>query len=86
VAGQLSGNSLVTNAVPPLALPLAAGRHRLSITRHSPTLAPGDEGAAVLAAVFLTPHAPRPALRSVAPSRWRALCGRGYEWIELTAG
>jgi hypothetical protein len=88
IGGQLSGNSLVTDTVPPFALHLAAGPHRLSITRNDPTLAPGDEGSAVLAAVFLTPAAydPRSALRSVPPSRWRALCGRRYAWIELTAG
>jgi hypothetical protein len=84
IAGQLSGNSLVPNTVPPAAVTLAAGQHRLSIARPGFTLAPGDGGAAVLHAVFLTPSraAPQGTLRVAAPSRWQTLCGRSYQWIE----
>ncbi len=85
IAGQLSGNSLVANTVPPIRVKLAAGAHRVSVTRAGFTLAPGDGGRAVLDAIFLTPAKadPQGELRVVAPVRWRALCGRSYQWVEL---
>ncbi|MCW3029780.1 MAG: hypothetical protein JWN81_2991 [Solirubrobacterales bacterium] len=88
VGGQLSGNSLVPNTVPPLAAVLSAGAHSLTIARGGFTLAPGDGGSAVLASVFLAEAAydPQRALRAVAVDRWRALCGRRYDWVELVAG
>jgi hypothetical protein len=87
IGGQLSGNSLVPDTVPPLAVALSAGPHRLSITRGSSTLQPGDGGSAVLDAIFLTPAAYDPgALRTATASGWRALCGHSYEWIELIRG
>jgi hypothetical protein len=87
IGGQLSGNSLVPDTVPPLADVLSAGPHRLTVTRGSATLAPGDGGSAVLAAIFLTPVAydPQSALRAVAVDRWRALGGRRYSWVELAS-
>jgi hypothetical protein len=87
IGGQLSGNSLVPDTVPPLAVALSAGPHRLSLTRGPSTLAPGDGGSAVLAAIFLTPAAFDPgALRAAPVSDWHALCGRSYDWIELVRG
>jgi hypothetical protein len=84
IGGQLSGNSLVPDTIPPLALALSGGPHRLSVTRGPSNLKPGDGGSAVLAAIFLTPAAYDPgALRSAPASDWHALCGRSYEWIEL---
>ncbi len=85
IAGQLDGNSLVPDTVPPIRLRLAAGQHRLWVTRSGFTLAPGNGGMAVLDAVFLTP-ASAPAqgtLRVAAPARWQSLCGRSYQWVEL---
>jgi hypothetical protein len=88
VGGQLSGNSLVPDTVPPLPVALAAGSHRLTVTRGHSTLAPGEEGSAVLAAIFLTPAAydPQRTLRTVPVGSWRALCGRRYSWVELVGG
>jgi hypothetical protein len=85
IAGQLDGNSLVPDTVPPIPVQLAAGRHRLSVTRPGFSLAPGDGGSAVLDAIFLTPARtdPQGPLRTAAPSHWRALCGRSYQWVEL---
>jgi hypothetical protein len=85
IAGQLGGNSLVPDTVPPIPVRLAAGSHRLTLTRTGFTLAPGEGGMAVLDAIFLTPAgaAPQGTLRAVVPSRWRALCGRSYQWVEL---
>jgi hypothetical protein len=87
IGGELSGNSLVPDTVPPLAVILSAGAHRLSVTRGPSTLEPGDGGSAVLAAIFLTPAAYDPAALRAAPvSGWHALCGRSYQWIELVRG
>jgi hypothetical protein len=85
IAGQLDGNSLVPDTVPPVAVPLAAGAHNVTVTRGGFSLAPGDGGSAVLDAIFLTPaHAdPSGALRGAEPADWRSLCGRRYEWIEI---
>jgi hypothetical protein len=55
LAGQLDGNSLVVNVLTPLRQRLGAGRHTLTITRSGADLAPGDGGAATLAAIFLVP-------------------------------
>jgi hypothetical protein len=85
VSGQLSGNSLVSASAPPIPVRLSAGVHRLSVTRPEGDLQPGDGGAAVLDAIFLTPSAQRSGgvLRGVPASRWRRLCGRSYQWVEL---
>jgi hypothetical protein len=85
IAGQLDGNSLNPNTVPPITVHLSAGEHRVSVTRHGFSLAPGDGGEAVLDAIFLTPADtdPQGPLRTTAPAAWQSLCGRGYQWIEL---
>jgi hypothetical protein len=85
IAGQLDGNSLVPDTVPPIAVRLAAGRHTVTVTRQGFSLAPGEGGSAVLDAVFLTPADadPRGRLRTVAPSAWQGLCGGRYQWVEL---
>ncbi|HTA13658.1 MAG TPA: hypothetical protein VK781_02225 [Solirubrobacteraceae bacterium] len=85
IAGQIGGNSLVTNTFAPLPVRLSAGPHTLAITRPGADLAPGDGGAAVLSAIFLArPESPAgPALVSVPAQRGRSLCGRRLQWVEL---
>ena len=85
IAGQLDGNSLVPNTVPPIAVRLPAGVHRLTLTRQGFSLAPGEGGEAVLDAIFLTPaHLdPEGPLREARARDWRSLCGPSYQWIEL---
>jgi hypothetical protein len=83
IGGELSGNSLVPDAVPPIAVRLGAGTHLLTLTRGAPTLAPGDGGAAVIDQILLAPAGARPTLRSSAVGRWRSLCGPTYDWVEL---
>jgi hypothetical protein len=89
IAGQLDGNSLVANTVPPVAVHLAAGRHTVSLTRASAgfSLSPGDGGAAVLDAIFLTPAAAdsQGSLRVATAADWRSMCGHAYQWVELVA-
>jgi len=85
LGAQLGGNSVVLNTMTPLPVALSAGRHRLSIARKGFTLAPGEGGSAYLYGLFLTP-ASAPAqqpVRVVPSARWRALCGRSYQWIEV---
>jgi hypothetical protein len=85
IAGQLSGNSLVADTIPPIPVRLSAGIHSLSLTRASAGLGPGETGSAVLDAIFLTPARQGSAatLLSVPASRWQSLCGRTYQWIEI---
>jgi hypothetical protein len=85
IGGQLSGNSLVPDTVPAIPVTLTAGTHDVSIVRPASNLAPGDGGSAVLDAIFLTPTraALQETLSTVPASRWRSLCGRSYEWVEV---
>lgn len=85
IAAQLGGNSVVLNTMTPVPVYLGAGRHRLSLARGGFTFAPGEGGSAVLYGLFLSPAvvgAQQP-LRAVAPARWRALCARPNEWVEV---
>jgi hypothetical protein len=84
VGGQLDGNSLVPDTIAAASASLTAGRHRLVLTRHGFSLAPGDGASPVLDAIFLTPRglAAR-TLLDVPAASWRALCGRSYRWLEL---
>ncbi len=85
LSGQLAGNSLVPDTATPLRVRLSAGRHHLSVARAGFSLAPGNGGAAVLDAAFLTPAgAPTRVLRTLsAGASPRALCAEPVEWIEL---
>jgi hypothetical protein len=88
IGAQLGGNSVVLNTATPLPVFLSAGRHRLSVARGGFTLAPGEGGSTALYGLFLTPAsaAAQQPLYTAAPSRWRALCGRSYEWVEVVPG
>lgn len=88
LGGSLDGNDLITDAVGPLPVRLAAGSHRLSLSRVSSPLAPGDSGSAELSAIFLTPSGigSEPVLRSAPVARWRSLCGLDLQWVELVGG
>jgi hypothetical protein len=84
IGSQLGGNSLVPNTITPLRVFLPAGAHHISVTPADPTFLPGAGGSAVLFAIFLTPSkdAGQQRLQAISPLRWRALCGRSYEWVE----
>ena len=87
ISGQLAGNSLVPDTATPLPVRLAAGSHRLTVARGGFSLAPGNGGAAVLAAAFLTP-AGTPARTLVTlpiGASPGASCAQQYEWIELVS-
>ena len=85
VGAQLDGHSVVLNTLSPLAATLAAAHHLLSLTRGDFSPAPGDGGAATLYAAFLTPAqvGPEVGLTAVQPGRWRSICSRSHERVEV---
>ncbi len=86
IAGQLNGVATDPDTIATLRVRLAAGLHRVTIMRGSSSpLAPGSGGSAILDSVFLTPVGAggRAALQVTPAARWRALCGRRLEWIEV---
>jgi len=86
VGGELSGSSYNVDTAPPLRVRLAAGRHRLTLVRDdSSGLAPGEGGDALLQALLVTPARSRgdETLQVVPNARWRSLCGRRLDWIEV---
>jgi len=88
IGGQLDGNPHNPETMTPLRVTLTAGRHHLVIERGGSNLDPGDGGEAILHEIFLTP-ANEPAvdtLHLIAPTQWRSLCGRRYDWIEAVPG
>jgi hypothetical protein len=72
------------DTLPPIRVVLAAGDHTVTLARGGTNLAPGARGSAVLHALFLTPVPARQTLRVTDPARWRTLCGRRLEWVEVT--
>ncbi|MFI4990166.1 MAG: hypothetical protein ACHQHO_04540 [Solirubrobacterales bacterium] len=87
ISGQLAGNSLVPDTATSLPVSLAAGSHRLTVARGGFSLAPGDGGAAVLAAAFLTPAgtSARTLVQLPAGASPGASCAQSYQWIELVS-
>lgn len=85
VAGQVSGNGDSPDPMVPITMRLSAGRHALSIAREGFSLLPGSTSEAYLEAIYLTPsgQGERQRLRTVAPARWRTLCGAHLDWIEV---
>ncbi len=86
VGAELSGSSYNVDTAPPLRVRLSAGRHRLTIVRGGgSSLAPGDGGVALLQAILVTPARSEgdETLQVVPHARWRSLCGRRLDWIEV---
>ncbi len=83
ISGQVSGNLFNPGTIAPLPVSLAAGVHRLALTRGGLTLAPGNGGSAILHAVFLAPAGARERLVVTPAAGWRRLCGGRFDWIEV---
>jgi hypothetical protein len=86
IGGQLNGVASDPDTTAPLRVHLTVGLHRVTIARGSSNpLAPGSGGSAILDSIFLTPvGAGGQATLHVTPAaRWRSLCGRALEWIEV---
>jgi hypothetical protein len=64
---------------------LSPGEHEIVLRRPDSGLGPGDAWRGELGPVALEPARP-PRLVTVAPRRAEALCGREWDWIELTRG
>jgi hypothetical protein len=85
VGGEVSGNGDSPDPMVPLRVYLSVGRHALSVTRGGFSLAPGSGSEAYLEAIFLDPAgaAGLQRLHAASPSRWRLLCGKHLDWIEV---
>jgi hypothetical protein len=86
ISGQLTGVASDPDTMAPLRVRLAAGSHRLTITRGaSNPLAPGSGGSSILDSIFLTPvgSGAEATLRVTPAAQWSSLCGRRLEWIEV---
>jgi hypothetical protein len=69
----------------PVEVDLTAGLHRLTIERGGGSPAPGDHTFSRLAAIVLEPERSggAPQVETMPPSRWRELCERDVDWIEV---
>jgi hypothetical protein len=66
---------------------LEAGRARVSVVRGGGDLKPGNgDGRRMIGPVAISPAELRPAPMSVAPERWRELCGERLAWVDLVTG
>jgi hypothetical protein len=86
ISGQLSGVATDPDTMAPLRVRLAAGLHRVTITRGSSSLlTPGSGGSAILDSIFLTPVGAggQATLHVTSAAQWRSLCGARLEWIEV---
>jgi hypothetical protein len=63
-------------------LRLAAGLHRVEVRVPGGSPKPGDGAAVTIGPVAFVVDQP-PRLETVPVSRWRSLCGRELDWIEL---
>jgi hypothetical protein len=86
ISGQLTGVATDPDTIAPLRVRLTAGLHRVTVAHGSSNLlAPGSGGSAILDSIFLTPLGAggQAALQVTPTARWRSLCGRRLEWIEV---
>ena len=84
VGGEVSGNPFNPDTMVPFPVALAAGVHRLTISRGGLGAGPGNGGSDILHAVFLARAGARERVRTTPAAAWRSLCGRRYDWIEVT--
>lgn len=84
VGHQTGGDRNYLKALP---LTLSAGEHQLRLVRGGGSLAPGDATPSALRRIaFELPTSPAHQVAHMAPARWRDLCGRQLDWLEVTAG
>ncbi len=86
IEGQVSGNGDSPDSIGPMKVSLSAGRHVVSIEPAGFSLAPGNGSRAYIDRFFLAPVHEAQHLLSVPASRWRTLCGRPLEWLEVVRG
>jgi hypothetical protein len=65
-------------------LKLTAGRHSFQLLRGGGDLRPDDAGSTVIDGVVLEAlTAQRGLVQTVGADRWRSLCGRHLDWLEM---
>lgn len=63
---------------------LKRGKHTYELVRGGGDLSPDDNGSSVIdGVVFQAVSAARAPVRTIGPGRWRSLCGRPLDWIEV---
>ncbi|MEA2356147.1 MAG: hypothetical protein QOD61_2276 [Solirubrobacteraceae bacterium] len=88
IASEVSGSVFNEDTMTPVPVALTAGTHRLTLDRGGLTPDPGDGGSAILHAVFVTragTAGTHEAMRVTPPARWRSLCGKRLDWLEVTS-
>lgn len=65
------------------AVRLTRGSHLLTLDRPGGGLRPADGTPSSLSAVVLEPKADGADVRELPPQRWRLLCGRPVDWVEI---
>jgi hypothetical protein len=66
---------------------LSAGSHSIRLIRDGGDLLPDDIGSTAIDGIVFEPvgaTVEKEPVQSVAPAAWRSLCGRPFDWIELT--
>jgi hypothetical protein len=64
---------------------LSAGAHDIALVRPGGGLSPGDIAGTFIDGIYLEAvGTEREAVDTVAPSRWRSLCGQSLDWLEVT--
>jgi hypothetical protein len=84
VGAEVSGNPFNPDTMVPIPVALAAGVHRVTISRGGLTAEPGNGGSDDLRTVLLARAGAHELVRPTPAAAWRSLCGRRYDWIEVT--
>jgi hypothetical protein len=82
--GSVSGSNTPGQWLQASSIALGAGRHSVSVARPAghDHLAPGEWNIGVIGAVALQREAAEH-LETLSVSRWRSLCGRTLDWVEI---
>jgi hypothetical protein len=83
VGYQLNDRAQLTNVGD---VRLARGRHVVELARSGRSLHPGDRRPTLIGPVVLDPQVGPVAVRELPSERWRQLCGRKLDWVEVLQG
>jgi hypothetical protein len=84
LVGSVSGANTPGQWLKAATIKLAPGKHRVEVFRKAGRdhLGPGEWGIGTIGATALQREAPEQ-LRTLAVGRWRTLCGKRLDWVEL---
>jgi hypothetical protein len=82
--GSVSGSNTPGQWLRAATLRLARGRHRVRVVKAAGRrhFGPGEWATGTIGAVALQAQTPE-RLRTLAPARWRTLCGKPADWVEV---